>query len=282
LLDWLPAGWVFADLPKPPFPRVVIGTGARGSRALRWIKKQDPAVFAVQVMRPAGGWTGFDVVVVPAHDNPPRDADNVCVTVGAANRVTAARLQNERQRWEKRLAHCPAPRLAVLVGGDSRHAPFGVEEAKRLARDVLAAARAEGLSLLVSTSRRSGEAVTAALKRLLAGQKEVPVHFWEPGDVTQRDNPFFAYLATAQAVVVTGDSVSMISEAATSGKPVYVWAKDGEKSLASKFRAFFKTMEKQGRARLWSGKLTMRAPASALMDNALVAGFIRARLMRRK
>lgn len=277
---WLPAAWAYEGLPEGGYPQVVLAAGTRGGRVLRWMKRREPEVFAVQI---TGGLRAadYDVVVLPGHDRP-RAAPNVCVVTGALGRVTPARLKAEGQRWEKRLAHCPAPRLAVMVGGASRHAPFGEAEARRLAKEVLAAAEAGGYSLLVSASRRTGEAVTALLKKVLLGQQKVPVHFWEPGDITSRDNPYFAYLAAAQAVVVTGDSISMVSEAATAGRPTYVWAAGGAKGMPAKFGRFLDTMEKQGRARLWDGKLTLRAPAAGLMDLALAAGFVRARLMRRK
>lgn len=280
LAGLLPMKWAFESLPEGPYPQVAVATGTRGGRVLKWLKGRQPGLFAVQVLG-AGNVKDYDVVVMPVHDRP-RRADNVCLTTGALSRVNPARLQAEGQRWEKRLGHCPAPRLAVMVGGSSRHARFGAEEAKRLAKELLAAAKASGMSLLVSASRRTGEAVTAALKKQLEGQKDIPVHFWEPEDITSRDNPYFAYLALAQAVVVTGDSISMISEAATAARPVYVWAGDGVKRMPAKFKRFLDTMEKQGRVRLWDGKMTLRAPAAGLMDNALVAGFIRARLMRRK
>lgn len=278
LFDWLPVPWVFSRLPQAPFDyQIVIAAGARESRVLRWMKKQNPKLMAVQIMRPAGGWNDFNAVIVEAHDNPPK-RKNVCITTGAVNRVTKEKLAAESQRWAKRLQHCKKPCLAVMVGGASRHAPFGKAEATALARDVLAAAKTGGYSLLISTSRRTGEHITDMLRTMFEKQRDVPVHFWQPDDITTRDNPYFAYLDMANAVVVTGDSISMVSEACTAGKPVYVWG--AESHFPRKFKTFFTTLAEQGRVRLWpkDGKLTLRPPAAGLMDTLIAAGFVRAKM----
>lgn len=277
-LDWLPVPWWIDRLPKKPFPQVVLAAGARGSRVLRWMKAQVPQTFTVQIMRPASNVKNFDVVVMETHDNPPK-RHNVCVTTGAVNHITREMLEKEGTRWESRLKHCGNPCLAVLVGGGSKHGSFGVNEAKRLADELLAAAREGGMSLLVTTSRRTGKEATDALEKALTNQKKTAVNFWRPDNPTTRDNPYMAYLALAKAVVVTGDSISMVSEAASAGKPVYVWV--GNTKLPRKFKTFLETMSAQGRARIWDGtgtKLNLRPPAAPLMDTIMAAGFIRARL----
>ncbi|MCP5404951.1 MAG: mitochondrial fission ELM1 family protein [Pseudomonadaceae bacterium] len=280
LWGFLPVETVFDTLPKDVPPTVVLGAGSRNSRVLRWLKcKYGKKVFTVQVLKPRGPWDAFDVVVMPQHDRPPAGRKNICVTTGALGRVTAARLAAEADRWERRLQHCKLPRLAVMVGGASRHGRFGVEEARALVEDVLQAAKANGYSVMVSTSRRTGTKVTKVLRKAFEGQKDVPVAFWQPDDPEARDNPYFAYLALAQGVVVTGESVSMISEAATAGKPVYVWG--ASRRMPRKFGRFLELMVKQGRAKLWDGRLGMRAPAAGLMDTLLVAGFVKARLRQR-
>lgn len=271
----LPLRMAVARLPEGVPPTVVIAAGSRNSRVLRWLKRRYRHVFAVQILKPRAPYGDYDVVVMPQHDHPPQ-RDNVCITTGALNRVTAARLKVEAERWEQRLKHCRLPRLAVLVGGASRHGKFGVAEAEALAREVLEAAGKNSYSLLVTTSRRSGKAVTEALRRSLLRQEAVPVHFWQPDEPGSRDNPYFAYLALAQGVVVTGESISMISEAATAGKPVYVWGTGSR--LPAKFRRFLEVMARQGRAKPWDGRLGMRPPAAGMMDTLLVAGFIKARL----
>lgn len=288
---FLPAPMVFEQVPyadqPDKWPDVVIGAGANTSRYLRWLKKVKPGLFAVQVMRPlpvwfkgrGAGYKGFDVVTVPAHDNPPR-LPNVCVTTGAPNRVTRDMLAKEAQRWQSRLKACESPRLAVLVGGSTKRTTFSVQDAQDLAESILAWAKQSGGSLMVTTSRRTGHAATVKLKAILNRQQKVAVHFWEPDDPAHRDNPFMGYLGMADAVLVTGDSVSMVSEACTAAKPTYVWG--DWKFLPRKFQRFLNTLKKQGRADAWSGRLTLRQQPMGLMDTMIVAGFIKSRWLKRQ
>lgn len=278
LVNMLPIAWAYYPLPKD-LPDMAVAAGSRAGRVLAHLKKRKPTLFAVQILKPwMGKYAAYDAVVMPAHDAPPKRG-NVCAITGALNRVTRERLNAEGQRWAKRLVSCPAPRLAVMVGGSSRHGVVGEGSIGALARQMLALAKNHGMSLLVSTSRRTGEANSRLLAKLLAEQKDVPVHVWRPEDSTHRDNPYFAYLALADAVVVTGESVSMVGEAATAGKPVYVWGNLAK--LPRKFQTYLKTLEQQGRARPLpenGQKLTLRAPAAGLMDTLMAAGFVRARL----
>ena len=77
-------------------------------------------------------------------------------------------------------------------------------------------------------------------------------------DPHHRDNPYFAYLAVAEAVVATADSVSMVSEAASAGKPVYLTAMGSDLKETKFNKRFFALMQKLGYAARWEGKLTLR------------------------
>jgi hypothetical protein len=67
------------------------------------------------------------------------------------------------------------------------------------------------------TSPRTGDKVSQALKSVLLPEHHV--HQWQPN---QSDNPYLAYLAGADVIIVTGESESMLAEAASLGKPVYI------------------------------------------------------------
>ena len=67
------------------------------------------------------------------------------------------------------------------------------------------------------------------------------------------DNPYLGMLALAEHLVVTEDSVSMVSEAASTGKPVYVAAMDGGSARLDTFHALLRV---EGVTRLFDGKLS--------------------------
>jgi uncharacterized protein len=285
----LPVAWQFAALPDARRLDVVVGTGWQVSRVVRAMKRQNPGLFAVQLMRPSGKPKDYDVVVLPTHDLTGwgarrwQGASNVVRTLAAPNRITKALLDQEAARWQQRVRQVGAPRLAVLVGGATKRGGFDPKAAAMMGAELAKVAKAKGFGLLVSTSRRTGEAATRALQGALK-ESGVPLVFWAPPGVLPeqdfgRDNPYHAFLGLAEAVVVTADSVSMVSEAATAGKPVHLWPMPGK--LPKKFKILFDALAEQGRVRWWDGKLALRTAAAGLMDTLLAAGFVRSRLQKR-
>ena len=225
-----------APLSVGPYPRVVLSAGNLGAPVLRWLKTLAPRTCVVQLMTPKGSLEAYDLVAVPAHDlTPPQP--NVVVTLGAPNKISAATLATAQDQWRVPLADYPRPRVAVLVGGKSKRYTFDDAKAVALAKDLKYLQQATNASLLVTPSRRTGASQTRLLKSYLGAQN---VYFWgEKGH-----NPYLGFLACADAVVVTADSVSMISEAATAGKPVYVY--DRHRFWGKKFERFFKLLEDAG------------------------------------
>jgi len=94
-----------------------------------------------------------------------------------------------------------------------------VDIARRLGEEVRDVAKQAGGTVHALTSRRTGLRATEALTAGLG--KSNLVHPWQPD---KQDNPYLGYLATADVLVVTGESESMLAEAAASDKPVYIYA----------------------------------------------------------
>lgn len=231
----------------PPWPSFVIAAGRRTAPLARWIKRKCGARL-IQIMDP--GWPGhrdFDLIAVPNHDGPMPAASNLLRVTGAPHRVTPERLGAEKAKWWERIAAFPGPRIALIVGGATKTHPFTVDSARRLARQAAEMARRSGGSLLVTTSRRTGKAAETALLSELPEPRWV--YRWDEGG----ENPYFAFLAAADAIVVTGDSVSMCCEACATAAPVFIHAPEG--SVADKHAALHQELYKLGLARPLSGKL---------------------------
>ena len=206
---------------EPPWPDLVITAGMRNEPACRWIRGQSGGhARIVHIGRPWAQLRQFDLVITTPQYRLPQRA-NVLHNTLTLHRVTAARLQAEALRWGPRFAALPHPRIAVIVGGDSGPTTFGLKAAARLAHQASAMARERGGSLLVTTSARTAP---AAVETLFAGI-EAPVHFyrWRRAD---EHNPYFGYLALADAIIVTADSISMLTEACATGRPVYMFDAD--------------------------------------------------------
>lgn len=205
-----------------PWPDLVIAAGRRTAPVARAIKKAGSGKPKLcQIMYPgSAGASDFDLIAVPKHDNR-KGADNILSITGAPHRVTGDRLAGEAARWAETFKEYPKPWISVIVGGSTRKRVFSEAMAADLAGRASAMAAKSGGSLLVTTSRRTGDKALAKLKAHFSA----PTFLYEWGD--GGDNPYFGLLALADAVIVTGESVSMCSEAAAAAAPLYIFAPDG-------------------------------------------------------
>ena len=250
-----------------PWPRLVIAAGRRTAPVARWIKRQCGAKL-VQIMDPGfPGRDDFDLIVSPAHDRR-KPAANVVEILGAPHRVTEARLTAEGEKWRPAFAALPRPWVAVIVGGATKNRPFPVEMARGLGDNVARLAASGGGSLLLTTSRRTGAEQEAALARCLPEPRWL--HLFGQGG----DNPYFGFLALADAIIVTGDSVSMCCEACASAAPVFIWAPEGW--VAAKHARLHAQLYQAGLARPLDGAASLagweRPRLNAALDVARAIG----------
>jgi mitochondrial fission protein ELM1 len=207
---------------RPPWPDLVISAGMRNEPVCRWIRKRSGGrTRLVHIGRPWAAYRNFDLVVTtPQYRLPQRN--NILQNTGTLHRVCPETL-TAAAALRSSFAHLPEPYVGVIIGGNSGPYTFGPNTARDLAREASDMARTLGGSLLVSTSARTIPAATDAL----AGTIDCPhyLYRWTPAD---RANPYFTILALASALIVTSDSVSMLSEAAATGAPLYIFDLDPE------------------------------------------------------
>ncbi|MBV9554989.1 MAG: mitochondrial fission ELM1 family protein [Alphaproteobacteria bacterium] len=227
----------------PPWPDLVIGCGRNtAAPALAIRRASGGRAIAAQVQDPGIGRRNFDFMVVPEHDG--LREPHVVVSKGALHRVTPEKLTAAAARFPA-LAALPRPLVGVLIGGSNRAYRLTLDRLAEIGDRVAAAVRAAGGSVALTPSRRTGAAGLALLQQRLKG---VPAAIW---DMTG-ENPYYAYLASADAFLVTADSVSMVSEAAATGKPVHVIDLPGGDR---KFARFHRTMRQAGITRPFAGRL---------------------------
>jgi hypothetical protein len=205
-----------------PWPDLVIAAGRKLAPVSRYIRKKSRGkAKLVHIMWPGFPAFGFQLIAMPEHDKPQR-GKHILRTLGAPHRITPEILEREGKMWGTSLKHIPAPYIALLVGGNSKEGEFTVTHARLLGQMASALAAEKKASLLITTSRRTGKEAQAALLSAIS----VTHHFHDPNKVSKL-NPFIAYLALSDLVVVTGDSISMCSEACASGKPVLIYSPEG-------------------------------------------------------
>lgn len=245
-----------------PWPDVVIASGRKSIAAARYIKKQSGGrSFTVQIQDPRISPKHFDLVAVPAHD--PTRGENVVVTNAAPNRITDYKLAKARNDFAPLFAMMSTPIIAVLLGGNSKAHTMSAHGMQKLG------AQLSGLngSLIITASRRTTEEQRDAF---LKGLGDHPRWYWDGTG----ENPYMGMLAWADYVLVTADSVSMLSDAVTTGKPVYMIPMDGG---TARFDAFHQNLLNYGAVRPFDGVLD-RWGYEPFRDSEMIAAEIRRRM----
>ena len=201
-----------SDPLEAPWPELVLTAGRRNEPVARWIRRASGGrTRLVHVGRPWAAPKHFDLIVTtPQYFLDPATHGNVL-------RLPLPLVPAPERRP---LPAGAAPFLALLVGGDSGIRVLTEAGAVALADEALALARARGLALRVTTSPRTPPAAEAALAARLAGREGVVVHGWH--GAAGGENPYGTWLATAEAFLVTDESMSMIAEAVATGRPVWL------------------------------------------------------------
>lgn len=202
-----------------PWPDLIIAAGRRTAPVAQWIRaRAEGRPRIVTLGRKAGDdAAAVDLAVVPSYarlfPHPKR------LEIGAPlHRLNSGQLEASQLRWQDPLGGRPAPRIAVLVGGSSGQYRIDPPTARQLAQDVCQMARERGGSVMATTSRRLSPAASHAFQEAL--DEDAWLHLWRP---EAADNPYLGFLALADIFVITADSESMLAEATSLGRPVYVY-----------------------------------------------------------
>ncbi len=220
----------------PPFPDYVMSISRRTVPVARYIKKLSPQTKLIQLMHPGNtGINDFSLIVVPEHDKNKKCTANVHYIIGCPHRVTPEYLSTAKEEWASEFADLPKPLTAVIVGGAIKGKPFSDENALALGQSIRKFKEKTGGSILITTSRRTG---INAEKIILNEIKDIPQYTFLWGDT--KKNPYSGFLACADNIIVTGDSVSMCCEATGTGKPIYLFT--GKNWLTSKHQRFVQSL----------------------------------------
>ena len=255
------------DALAPPWPRLLVSAGERSVGPALAIKRLSKGeTFCVHIQHPRVDPMKFDLVTASAHDR--LTGPNVRTTLGALHHVTREKLESAATRFAAKYAHLPRPLVAVLIGGANRVYRFDRATAERLADGLARICKEAGCGLLITASRRTGPENAELLRERLKG---MPVEFWDGSG----ENPYFAFLGLADALVATSDSANMVSEACYTGKPVHVFHLPGGEG--TKFGRFHQSLQEAGITRPFEGRLESW-DYDALDERAVLAAEIRARL----
>ncbi|RCS29220.1 nucleoside-diphosphate sugar epimerase [Rhodanobacter denitrificans] len=254
----------------PPWPAVAIGCGRAAALFTRLLRRlSDGQCYTVQILDPRLDPAHWDTVIAPRHDQ--LDGPNVLRPLGSLNTVDDEWLADGREACPG-FAELPQPRVGVLLGGPRRGIMLDTDYARRLADCLLERRHREGGSLLVLGSRRTPPALMDIFRAAL---RDVPGLVWAGPDDGR--NPYPGVLGWADRLVVTPDSVNMLSEACAVGCPVSTLV---TRPLPAKLERFHQALRTAGLLHDLDADTGM-TPAPPLRETTAIAATLRERILAR-
>ncbi|HVI92112.1 MAG TPA: ELM1/GtrOC1 family putative glycosyltransferase [Dongiaceae bacterium] len=204
-----------------PWPDLLIAAGTQSEPLCELIKQSAAqAGHRVRIIflgRPWRDPRSYDLIVTtPQYQVPP--AQNVLELKLPLHRVSGAVAGAAAAVWQARIAHLPRPYTVVALGGNINRYTLDLQAARRLAGQINEMTRQMGGSVLVSSSYRTPAGIPWALAQHL----EAPSYIYD-WHASAAENPYLGFLGLADICVITGDSMSMLAEACTLGKPVFIF-----------------------------------------------------------
>ena len=204
----------------------------------------------------------FDLVAAPAHDV--LSGDNVITTIAAPNRITENLLNKAANQFDYKLIS--GKKIAVLIGGNSKAHAMRDDFAYSLFEMLMPYIRSGQYTLLITASRRTPPDIMDDLHHLF----DYPnCTIWDGNG----ENPYHAYLAAADYILVTEDSTSMLSDACTTGKPVYRLRLEGG---SDKFNRLYTSLKTYCDVDVFDGELVEKS-YQPLNDAKMIADEIKKR-----
>jgi len=250
----LPTSWIplnperFNGLPDSSSsspPTLIISCGRQTVPASLLLKDRYPEARTIHLQSPGVRLNRFDLVVAPEHDQ--LTGENVISTWGAMHPLTPAKLREAAQQGgDWMFLQSPVPVVGVLLGGPNRYYSFDRGDMETLADHLSVAEEEEDVCYAILPSRRTPSHAVRTLRERFGAD-----HFiWDESS----SNPYLSVLSMATHFIVTSDSISMVSEALSTGRPVSIEYLR-ERRRSRKFNAFHSSLTDAGMVQPFAGSL---------------------------
>ena len=260
-------------------PRFIISAGRRAASIALFLKeKSQNQSQVIQIMNPNIKFSDFDFVILPKHDSVrDRKSKNLIRTIGSLTKTDSKLIKEEKEKFSSWFKKIKNKKIAVMLGGSSKNNDFSISAAIKLAKKSSQLAKKMNATLLVLASPRTGEEISRTFEKNL----DCEYNFFGWNEY-KKENPYKAVLGWADFFIVTGDSVSMISECCSTKKPVYIF--DDRLVSTKKHRRFHHNLFDEGYAKKLSADLKSLKNFSPkrLEETKKVAKIIKNKLSRTK
>ena len=214
-------------------PDLIISCGRKSVIPSIIAKKKNPQIFTIHIQDPKVSFKNFDAIIAPEHDN--LNGDNVYSSKGAIHYITETEIEKAKPYLIKKINSQKV--VSLILGGPNKYYKFDENQLIQIFNKIKSDFVSEGYKVIVIPSMRTPKASVEL------ANKEMGSCGYIVNSVDKQ--AYLSAYALANYVVVTCDSTSMISEAATSGKPIFV-AHMKAKRNNYRFKRFFDLFKKMG------------------------------------
>ncbi len=207
------------------------------------LAKNENEAKSVVVMKPSFSARCFDAVIAPRHDKM-KPARNVFVTDRAPSLITGEFLAAEAEKLSKELDLARSSRkIGFLVGGDTDKLKFSRDAFEGVLRGLERFSAETRSVFLATSSRRTPSWADELLKKTFEKNRQCPLLVI--ANESNREGAVAGILGLSDVLVVSGESISMVSEAVSSGKPVVVFKPWANGAAKPKYHEFLNQMLKE-------------------------------------
>ncbi|MBN1869450.1 MAG: mitochondrial fission ELM1 family protein [Candidatus Omnitrophica bacterium] len=217
------------------------------------VLSRDSSAKSIVVLKPGLlNYGRFDLVVLPQHDEPKRKRgkNQFAITYAAPNLVMSDYLKEQSQSLLLRFSHLKdnlKPKIGLFIGGEAKSVYLSDRQIKIVIRQIKEVLKEINTDILITTSRRTPESIEQMFFKEFKNDPNCPLLI-----LANRENVPEAVggiLGVCDIAIVSGDSLSMVSEAASSGKRTIVFSPQMKAIVLkgeNKHQAFAERLNAQG------------------------------------
>ena len=214
-------------------PNLIISCGRKSVIPSILLKKKNPKIFTIHIQDPKINLQNFDIIVAPEHDN--LNGTNILNSKGAIHYITDAEIDNAKSYLKGKINSEKI--VSLILGGQNKYYNFNKDQLTKIFKEIRSNFIKKGFKIIVIPSMRTPKLIID----LAINEFSKDGHVLNYVD----KQAYLSALALATYIVVTSDSTSMISEAATSGKPIFVAHMKAKKDNY-RFKKFYKLFRDMG------------------------------------
>ena len=220
-------------LTESEIPDLIISCGRKSVIPSIIIKKKNPKVFTIHIQDPKVSLKNFDAIVAPEHDN--LKGDNIYNSKGAIHYITEQEISKASQYLAEKIKSEKI--VSLILGGPNKYYGFNSDQIINIFSQIKSIFVSDGYKVIIIPSMRTPKEI------IDLAEKEMSSCGYVVNKVDKQ--AYLSAYALANYVIVTCDSTSMISEAATSGKPIFVAHMKAKKNNY-RFKRFFELFKQMG------------------------------------